>query len=351
MATHANPQYLNPGDEEEEVVTGSALSKIEEADRSHMIRTAKDYPRSITKFVHDLTEIACLSQPTAMAMIYSLPRAGKQLVGPSVRFAEAVAACWGNLRVGVEVVDVDRQEGVVTSEGRYYDCEKNYGFALRKRRRIVAKVINADAIQVTGDAGSSIALRDAILRGVPKAIWEPVWERARETAAGSAKSMEQVRGALLQHFRALGITDVQVFNSLGVSGPADIGGDQLLAMQAWKKQLNEGESTIEDIFGSPLDDQIQQAMNDLGWNGTKQRLSRDAFKGKREDHLKYLQEQLAKTGAVEATKESPKATPIRKEEPKPAAVVVDAQLEQEAAQESLPVQAKQTNGKQSIAWG
>jgi hypothetical protein len=310
MAT--NPEYLQPDDDEEVVMSGQqALSKIEEADRSHMIRTARENPRSITQFTKELTELACLSQPTAMAMIYSLPRAGKQIVGPSVRFAEAVLACWGNARAGVEIVDVDRKEGFVTSEGRYYDCQKNVGIALRKRRRIVAKQINADSIQITGDAGSSIAFRDAILRGVPKAIWEPIWERAKSTAAGDAKSMAEIRGKLLQTFNALGITDVQIFNALGVPGPSDLGAEEILALQAWHKQLKEGDSTIEDIFGSPLDQEIDNLMTELQWTATKKRMAWDNHKGRREDLLNYVRAQAQAAGKTVAEK----VTPI-KHEPK-----------------------------------
>ncbi len=289
------PTILPPGEEDEQVVTGSsALSKIEEADRSHMIRTARDNPRKITKFVQDLTEIACYSQETAAEMIYSLPRAGKQLVGPSVRFAEAVLSMWGNARAGMEVVDVDRAAGVVTAEGRFYDCERNVGIALRKRRRIVAKTINADAIQVTGDAISSIAFRDAILRSVPKALWNPVWQKAKQTAVGEAKSIGAIRVAQLEGFGKLGITEVQVFNALGVPGLADIGPDEILAMQAWKKQLNEGDCTVEDIFGSPEDEAIDKLMQELGWNQTKQRMSREQFKGDRSKHLAFLQSEKEK---------------------------------------------------------
>lgn len=312
-------QVISPNEDHEEVTPlndSHTITAIEEADRSHQIATARRYPRSLTAFTKELTELACLSQPTAMAMIYSLPRAGKQIVGPSVRFAEAVLACWGNARAGVEVVDVDRKEGIVTAEGRYYDCEKNVGIALRKRRRIVAKVINGDSIQVTGDAISSIAFRDAILRSVPKALWEPIWEKAKNTAAGDAKSMQAIRDGLLQVFRTLGVTDVQLFNALSefgtvVAGPADLGADQILALQAWHKQLQSGDCTLEDIVGSPLDAEIEELMTALQWSETKKRMSRESYKGRRQEHLDYLR---GLSGG-----EPKKHTPVHETKPKQAA--------------------------------
>lgn len=312
----SSPEVLSPEQDEEEVVPlSNALSKIEEADRSHQIATARKYPRSITKFVQELTELSCLNQATAMEMIYSLPRAAKQIVGPSVRFAEAVASCYGNLRVGAEVVDVDRHDGIVTAEGRFYDCEKNVGIALRKRRRIVAKTINADSIQVTGDAINSIAYRDAILRGVPKALWFPVWQKAKSTAAGDAKSIETIRAQMIQTFNALGIQTVQIYNALSeaaghsIAGTADLGPDEILALQAWHKQLKEGDCTIEDIFGSPLDAEIDECMTALGWSETKKRMTRDNYKGRREELLGYVREQAKVAGKAPAEK----VTPIKQE--------------------------------------
>src|SRR5579885_237662 len=301
-------EILTPEGDLEVVVSGnSALSAIEEADRAHMIATARKYPRKITEFVKELTELSCYSQETAMEMMYSLPRAGKQIVGPSIRFAEAVLSCWGNSRAGVEVVDVERgQNASVTAEGRFYDCEKNVGLALRKRRRVVAKVVNGDAIDTTGNAVSSIALRDAILRSVPKALWNPIWQKAKSTAVGDAKSVAAIRSALLESFTKMGITETQVFNALGIPGASDIGADEILAMQAWKKQLNEGISTIEEIFGSPEDEIIDKLMIELGWNQTKQRMSRDQYRGRRSEHLEYLRAEVEKLQRLQPKKdESP----------------------------------------------
>lgn len=297
MAAQPQGQVLEPGiDEEEEITSGGTLSAIEEADRSHQVATAKRFPRSITKFRNELIEIAKANQPVAMEMMYSLPRAGKQLVGPSVRFAEAVISCWGNSRAGVEVVDVDRINGIVTAEGRFYDCEKNVGLAIRVRRRVVAKRIDADAIQVTGAAASSIALRGAILRGVPKALWNDVFEMAKSTAAGDAMSMDRIRAEMLKLFTALGVTEARVLDALGIAGVPDIGADEVVAMKAWHKQLTSKESTIEDIFGYPEDEEIDWLMNALGWNETVKRTSKANFAKDKTGHLAYVRGEAQKAG-------------------------------------------------------
>lgn len=306
----ATPEVLSP--EDDEVVSEStSLSKLEEADRSHQITTARKFPRSIDSFTQKLTKIACHSQETAMEMIYSLPRANQQIVGPSIRFAEAALVCWGNARAGVEIVDVDRANAVVVAEGRFYDCEANVGIAIRRRRRIVAKTVNADSIQITGDAASSIAYRSAILRGIPQALWKPIWNRAKQTAAGDVKSVGAIRDALIKMFTALGVTETMLYNTLEVKGPSDIGADQILAMQSWNKQLQEKSCTLEDIFGSPEDQAIDLLMADLLWNQTKQRLAREQYRGRRTELLAYLKSEMAKQERV-----APKKEAVKKDEPK-----------------------------------
>lgn len=308
MAIQNQGQVLPPSEDGEVVTTGGTLSAIEEADRTSMVAIAKKFPRSRTAFMTELSEIAQMSQPVAMEMMYSVPRAGKQLIGPSVRFAEALISCWGNSRAGVEIVDVDKE--AITAEGRFYDCEKNVGISVRVRRRITDKQgnrFNADMIAVTGAAASSIALRGAILRGVPKALWADKFEMAKKTAAGDVKSMGEIKDRLFAYFLAIKVTEVQLFNALNVPGKEDVGAEEILAMNAWQKQLKAQECSVEDLFGSPEDDEIEKTMTALGWNETKKRMSRDSFKGKRADHLTYVRAEYAKMNPA-SSKPSPKAT-------------------------------------------
>lgn len=295
-----DPQIISPGqndgqEQEGEVIESSSLSKIEEAALQSQVSVAQKFPRSITVFRRQLREIATMDPTIAMEMMYSLPRAGKQLVGPSVRFAEALVSCWKNARVSVEVVDVDTVENHVTAEGRFYDAEANVGFAIRVRRRNVMKR-DADGYQVTGQAASSIALRNAILRGVPKALWADIFEAAKETAVGKAASIVQMRDEMVKVFGALGVTEKKVLDALGIAGREDMGADELIAMKAWRKQLNEKTHTVEDIFGDPAQDEVESLMMTMKWAEAKKAQSRQAFKGRTSEHLEYLRAEAAKAG-------------------------------------------------------
>ena len=297
----AQPQVLSPGEYEEEdgaeVVLESTLTAYELAERSSQVSIARDNRRSLTLFRKELSEIARMSQPVAMEMMYSVPRAGKQLTGPSVRFAEAVLSCWGNCHAAVRIKDVSGD--FIVAESAFYDAEKNARITIEVKRRITdkqGKRFNTDMIGVTGAAASSVALRGAILRGVPKALWADLFEQAKLTAAGDIQSLEKTRTEKIALFRALGVTDAVLLNALGVPGMADVGTDEIIAMAAWHKQLVAKECTLEDLFGSTDDAEIDSLMANLNWSEAQKSMARTNYKGRRSELLDYLRAQAKQAG-------------------------------------------------------
>ena len=94
----ANEEYLPPeGESSTEIVEASpnTLSILTQSEYAAMVTTA-NLPanrRKIDDFSKKLMSYATHSQPVALSMFYTLPRAGKQIIGPSVRYAEVVAPC------------------------------------------------------------------------------------------------------------------------------------------------------------------------------------------------------------------------------------------------------------------
>jgi len=312
----AQGQVISPGEyeEDEEVVSNSALTAYEEAERNSQVSIAKLYPRKLTIFRQELSEIARMNQPVAMEMMYSIPRAGKQLIGPSVRFAEAVLSSWGNCHAAVRIKDVSGD--FIVAESAFFDAEKNVRLTVEVKRRITdrdGRRFNTDMIGVTGSAASSIALRGAILRGVPKALWADIFDQAKKTAAGDVSSMEKTRSEMVAIFRALGVTDAMLLNALNVPGMADIGTEEIVALAAWHKQLLSKDSTLEDIFGSSDDAEIDQAMAALKWNEAQKTMARTNYKGRRSELLDHVRAKLKESES--ATGKAP--TPIKKDTPRP----------------------------------
>ena len=86
------------------VLTVSAVEAIERAEVDIAIATAKRYPRDLGLVKREMREMATKDPKVAASCTYRLPRAGKEIVGPSIRMAEITFSCFGNLNAGTRVV-------------------------------------------------------------------------------------------------------------------------------------------------------------------------------------------------------------------------------------------------------
>src|SRR5499427_10737281 len=95
------------GEAEQELITpqvtetaldSRTLATLQKSEIDQQIATAKRYPRSMTKLMSTAGQLVTTDVETADEMIYALPRGGKVIEGPSVRFAEVLAYSWGNSR-------------------------------------------------------------------------------------------------------------------------------------------------------------------------------------------------------------------------------------------------------------
>lgn len=249
---------------EGEVVTSGGLPAVQQAsplaislaraEIDQQITTAHAYPRSIDRAVKNITTLATLDDQAALECIYALPRGGKPIKGASVRLAEIVAGQWGNNRVGARVVHVDRNEGYVEAEGVYHDLETNSATTARVRRRILdskGKVYTEDMIIVTGNAAASIAKRNAILGGVPRAVWRRAYEAAEKVIAGDVKTLVERREIVLKAFAAFGVSPDRIFAALDVQGLDDISIGHLPTLQGMHAALKSGEVEVEEMFPPP----------------------------------------------------------------------------------------------------
>lgn len=233
-----------PGDESMAV----ALSK---AEIDQQISTARSYPRSIERAVKNILTLATLDEETAESCIYALPRGGKPIKGPSARFAEIVASQWGNCRVGARTVHVDKTEKFVEAEGVFHDLETNMARRALVRRRISdrhGRVLSDDMIIVTGNAAASIASRNAILAGVPRAVWRKAYERCEQVVAGSVETLAVTIDKTMKAFAAFGVTPERVCTAIEIGGLADIKIDHIPTLRGMYSALKNGEATVEEMF-------------------------------------------------------------------------------------------------------
>jgi hypothetical protein len=228
----------------------TALSElVTRAEYDVKIATAKKYPRSIKQFINTAMELVTLNEDVADDCIYALPRDGKTIEGPSARFAELILHAWGHTHAGARIVNEDSR--FITAQGVCHDLQSNTLIAYEVRRRITKSNGNKysdDMVGVTGNAASSIALRNAITKVIPKALWSPIYEEARRVVVGDATTLANRRAKALEHLQKFGATAEMVFKKLGVKGVEEITLDHLVVLRGIATALKEGDTTVDEVF-------------------------------------------------------------------------------------------------------
>lgn len=253
MNTPARVVDLDTG----EIITAPDVSMLVSSEIDRQIATAKAYPRSIERFRSSVLALCTLNEEVAAQCLFAMPRGGKVIEGPSIRFAEIAIAAWGNCRVGAQVVG---EEGsFVKAHGVFWDLQSNAAMGFEVRRPIVyskthkierlrGQRFDDDMIAVTGNAASSIALRNAALRGVPKALWWDLYLQAKATAVGDVKTLASRRAAAIDAFKKFGITEAQIFATLGIAGVNEIDLDGLAKLRGFLTSITSEEKDPEEIF-------------------------------------------------------------------------------------------------------
>src|SRR5665213_1199160 len=240
--------FGDPLQVEVEQVDQGTLAVLNRTEIDVQIKTAKAYPRSIQEFRSRAMAMVCANEEIAASCTYALPRAGKVIEGPSIRFAEMVRYAWKNCRSGARIVN--EEDSFITAQSIFNDVENNVIVAFETRRRITnrdGQRYNADMIQTAGSAACAIAARNATLSAIPKALWAPMWEAAKNLAK-NPKDLIDRRGKALEHLlNKYKLTTAQVCKILGVDSEKRIGGQEFSVLRGIITSLDDGETSVDEL--------------------------------------------------------------------------------------------------------
>jgi len=253
----------------------NAMELMERAQIDVQISTANRYPRSLTKFNERAKSMVSVDLETAESCIYRRP-VGKEggsmkyVEGESIRLAEIVAACYGNIRVGAIITEMEPR--YVKAVGMAHDLESNYAAKAEVVESTVdkyGKPFSERMRVVVAKAAQSKAMRDAIFRVVPKSLCKSITNLAYQVIAGQEKPIGERRKAVEQWLCKLSIEPSRIFAALGVSGIEEMGNEQLMELTGLRTALKDGEITLDEAF-PPLANP-----SDLpGGNGSKMKLGK-----------------------------------------------------------------------------
>lgn len=235
--------------------TATALEVQERASIDIQIATAHKFKRSLAAFTKQATAYATVDDETAESCIYRRPvgkdKNGNQTFaeGMSVRMAEIVAACFGNLRVACRIVE--RTPRHVVAQGVAHDLETNY----LATSEVIESTINKygkpydERMQiVVAKAALAKARRDAIFSVVPRALAKPVEREVRKVLYGDAKSLAKRRALAEGWINKIGIDPERVFAALGISGIEEMNEKELETLTGLKTAIKDGDITPDEAF-------------------------------------------------------------------------------------------------------
>lgn len=225
------------------------------------IDVAKRYPRSLHKFVENVRAMATRPE-VAAECFYRLERKStsrdgdeqvKVIEGASIRFAEILASQWGNARAAARVIGEDG--GFIVAEGVFHDLESNMATRKEIRRRITTRSgarYGDDMVAVTANAACSLAVRNAILAGIPRALWQSMYDESRRASVGKGPIADR-RQAALGFFTKQGIKVAQIVRLLGVEKVDAIGDDELIALRGYATAIRDGDASLESVFADTVE--------------------------------------------------------------------------------------------------
>ena len=201
------------------VTAAMATTRQAQEVQAAMIR-AINFPRN-ERVSMDRILNACTRKTLAEAAIYSYPRGGTEVSGPSIRLAECLAQNWGNIDFGY--VELEQTNGESKVMAYAWDLETNTrqskvftvphrrdtkdgGYALKDSRDIYELVANQ----------ASRRVRSCILAVIPGDVIEAAMQQCELTMkAGNGKSLDERITEMILAFANYGVTEEMLSAYIG----------------------------------------------------------------------------------------------------------------------------------------
>jgi len=244
---------------EPEVTNGTALMQLEKASIDMQIATAHQYPRTTSEFKRKAVDMATMDEDTAASCIYRRPvGGGKNAEGMSVRTAEIVGACYGNLRVGARIIE--QTDRYVIAQGVAHDLESNFMSTSEVKECTVkadGKPYSERMSLVVAKVALSKARRDATFQVVPKALCKPIENAVRGLLFGDTQTLDKRRERASAWINKIGIDKKRVFVVLGVEDIEDIGSKELEVLTGLMTCIKNNETSVDEAF--PFEVKVEDA--------------------------------------------------------------------------------------------
>lgn len=234
-------------------VIAQASSSREMEEVKGQIFMARQFPRNPFQAEQRILD-ACKRPSLAGTAIYSYPRGGTKVEGPSIRLAEVVAQNWGNLSFGIK--ELEQREGESVAMAYAWDLETNVRqekvFTIKHSRKAKGSIKKLDdprdIYELVANQGAR-RVRSCILGVIPGDIIEKAVEECNNTLRGNNKGplKDRVANALKAYKEKYRVTQEMVENRFGYNAEAFTEYDYADLIKIFNS-LKDGMSKVEDWF-------------------------------------------------------------------------------------------------------
>lgn len=213
---------------------------------------AKRFPRDEVAAFAKAME-ACQRPAMAEKAFYSFPRGGQKVEGPTIRFAEELARCWGNIDYGIK--ELSQDDGKSEMQAYAWDLETNaqsvQNFTNPHQREVGKKMQTLTSQRDIYENNANMAtrrLRSRILAILPSWFVEECITECKKTIAGNNDTplIDRVKKMVIQ-FAKLGVTQEQIESRLKRKIDT-MTADDFVDFTGIYNAIKNGESKVADWF-------------------------------------------------------------------------------------------------------
>lgn len=213
---------------------------------------AKRFPRDEVEAYNKAAQ-ACQRKGIAEKAFYSYSRGGQVVTGPTIRFAEELARCWGNIDYGIK--ELSQEEGKSEMQAYAWDLETNamsvQNFTNPHIREVggKAKLLTSqrDIYEINANMGAR-RLRSRILAILPTDFVDMAIAECRKTIAGNNEEplIDRVKKMVIA-FAKVGVTKAQIEKRLKKKAE-EMTLDDFTDYIGIYNAVKQGESKVHDWF-------------------------------------------------------------------------------------------------------
>lgn len=181
---------------------------------------AKRFPRDEVQAYNRVAQ-ACQRKGIAEKAFYSYSRGGSTVSGPTIRFAEELARCWGNIDYGIK--ELSQDDGKSEMQAYAWDLETNAQSVQNftnphireKNGKAVILTSQRDIYEINANMGAR-RLRSRILAILPTDLVDMAINECKKTLAGNNDEplIDRVKKMIVA-FGKIGVTQEQIEKRLG----------------------------------------------------------------------------------------------------------------------------------------